>query len=116
MASQAALVREIESLERQVSTRDNKLDRIMSRGIFIGGAIGGAALGAFVDLRFGTLWGFRPSAFIGVVALGLVFMDKVPRRHEETVMSVAAGMVAQTVYTKTQDTIKKGFFGGIFGK
>ena len=97
MASATALAREIDSLERQVATRDNKLDRIMTRGLFVGGVVGGAAIGAFVDLKFGTIWGFRPSALIGAVAVAAAIMDKVPRRNEEMVLSLGLGMIGYTV-------------------
>lgn len=105
----------IESLERKVESRDKKLDRIMTRGMFVGGAIGGAALGAFLDLRFGTIWGFRPSGLVGALAIGLVIMDKVPRKHEDMVLALGLGMAGVTVYEKASETIKTGFLKGLVG-
>lgn len=115
MPSATALAKENESLERRLDSKDRKLERIMSRGLFVGGTIGGAALGALLDLRIGAIWGFKPSSFIAAVGIAAVMTDKVPRRHEDLVMSLSLGMAASQVYTRTQAAAAEGFFGGLFG-
>lgn len=116
MPSATALAKENESLERRLTSKENKLDRIMGRGMFVGGTIGGAAIGALLDLQIPTIWGFRASSFVGALGIGLVLADKIPAKNEETVLALSLGMVAQTVYTKTQSTAIAGGFKGLFGK
>lgn len=115
MPSQTALVKENESLKRRVDSRDERLDRIMTRGMFVGGVVGGAALGTIVDLRIGSIMGFKPSAFLSALGIVLVMTDKIPRRHEDTVLSLSLGMAAPMVAEKTKAAIAEGFFGGLFG-
>ncbi len=111
----SALQKENDSLERRVESRDKKLDTIMRRGMFVGGAIGGAALGAIVDVRFGTIWGFPASSFLAAVGIAAVLSDRVGRKWEDTVLAVSLGMAAKPVYDKTVKTIGEGLFGGLFG-
>lgn len=115
MPSASAVAKENESLERRLESKDKKLERIMSRGMFVGGVIGGAALGAMIDLRFGSIWGFQPSTLFAAVGITLVMTDKVPKKHEEMVLALALGMVAKPVYEKTVETLGKGAWGKLFG-
>jgi uncharacterized protein YcfJ len=115
MPSANQLAKENESLQRRLDSKDDKLERVMSRGMFVGGAIGGAAIGALIDLRIPSIWGFKASSFLGAVGIGLVLSDKVPKKHEETILALSLGMVAQTVYTKTQSAAIAGGFKGLFG-
>lgn len=104
-----------ETLERQVEARDKKLDRIMTKGLFIGGIVGGAALGALLDLKFGTIWGFRASGLVGALCIGLVAMDKVPRKYEDEVLAFGLGMAAPTVFDQAKKTIQAGFLKNLLG-
>jgi len=110
-----ATQKENESLERRIDSKDRKLDRIESRGMFVGGVIGGAALGAIIDARIGTIWGFIPSNLIAAVAIGLVLADKIPRKNEDLVLALGLGMAAKPVYDKTVEVMAKGMFGGLLG-
>lgn len=115
MASNGALNKENESLERRLATKDAKLDTIMQRGVFVGGALGGAALGAMLDLRFGSIWGFKPSTLLAALGIGAVMADKVSRKNEDLVLAVSLGMAAMPVYQKTVQVVGEGFFGQLFG-
>ena len=116
MPSASTLNKENESLERRLEGKSNKLESIMQRGVFVGGVVGGAALGAMLDIRFGTIWGFKPSTFLAALAIGLVMADKVSRKNEDIVLALGLGMAAMPVYEKTVETIGEGFFSALFGK
>lgn len=115
MASNGATVKENESLQKRLDNRDDKLDTMEQRNVFVGGVIGGAALGGMLDMRFGTIWGFRASNLVAAVAIGAVLADKVSRKNEDMVLALGLGMAAMPVYQKTQATMGEGFFGGLFG-
>lgn len=113
--AQSAAEKENEKLESRIESKDRKLARIDTRGMFVGGVIGGAALGAIIDARIGTLWGFIPSNLVAAVAIGLVLADKIPRKNEDLVLALGLGMAAKPVYDKAVETMKKGLFGGMLG-
>ena len=104
-----------ESLERKLDAKDRKLDRIMTMGMFSAGIIGGAALGALLDLKFGTIWGFRPSGLVGAIGLALVATNKMPRKYEDEALAFSLGMIAPTVFDKAKETIAAGFLKNLLG-
>jgi uncharacterized protein YcfJ len=115
MPSNGALNKENESLQRRLDTKDGKLETIQQRGVFVGGVVGGAAIGAMIDVRFGSIWGFKPSTFLAAIGIGLVMADKVSRKNEDMVLALALGMAAMPVYQKTVQVVGEGFFGQLFG-
>ncbi len=102
--------------EKKAARSTNKLNRLMLKSKTVGGVLGGAGLGALADEIIGDWWGIPSSVFIGGLGIGGVAMDWFDDSTDEWVLTVALGMVAPTVYTKTRETVKAaGILGGLFG-
>ncbi len=106
---------ELEKAEGKAERATDKANRLVERGLFVGGVIGGAALGAVLDLKLRPIFGLPPSLFLGAVGIGLVTMNKLSKKNEGTILALSLGMVAPVVYTRTAGAVAAGMFGGILG-
>ena len=102
--------------ERSATRSKNKLNKLLSRSKTVGGVLGGAALGALADEIIGDWWGVPTSAVIGGIGIGAVAMDWFDDKNDETVLTLALGMTAPHVYSKTRSTLAAAdFLSGLFG-
>lgn len=105
----------VDKAEKKADNAADKAERLVDRGLFVGGVIGGAALGAVLDLKLKPIFGLPPSLFLGALGVGLVTMNKIGKKNENTVLALSLGMIAPVVYTRTGAAVAAGMFGGILG-
>lgn len=108
-----SIEKKLEAAEERADRNKRQKDKLVERGMFMGGIFGGAALAAVVDLKFKPILGIQPSVFMGTVGVIAVGMDWVPRKNEDEVLTISLGMLAPTIYAKTKVSVAtSGMFGG----
>ena len=105
--------KKLDSAEDRADREKGRREKLVERGMFVGGVFGGAALSAVVDLKFKPIFGIQPSVFIGTMVIIAVGMDWVPRKSEDQAMSIGLGMLAPKVAERTKLTmLASGMFSG----
>lgn len=104
----------VDKAENKADRANKKSSKLLERGLFVGGTLGGAALAAVLDRKIGTIWGIPASVFAGGLGLAAVSMDWIEGKNEDSILAMSLGAVAPTVYNKTFDVIEEGdWLGGI---
>ena len=109
----SAIEKKLESAETRADSYKRGRDKLVERGMFVGGIFGGAALSAVVDLKFKPILGIQPSVFLGTLGVIAVGMDWLPRKNEDEILTVSLGMLAPQIAARTKVSIvTSGLFGG----
>ena len=109
----SAIEKRLETAEDRADREKSKREKLVERGMFVGGIFGGAALSAVVDLKFKPIFGIQPSVFLATAAIIAVGMDWLPKKNEDQILTLALGGIAPKVAERTKMTmVSSGMFGG----